>query len=288
MSLKTKQISTIFAIFADSMYKMRNILIFILVAVAGVSCGEYQRIYKKGTAAQKQQKAMELYGKKEYAKSVQLLEQLRDMYKVRDSLENVYYHMAMSYYHLKDYPYASLFFKDYTDNFTQADRVIECAYMSLYCDVLAIGPADLDQADTKKVMEALQMFTNYYPDSEYAQKCNDHIDLLRGKLQKKEFEMAEQYYLMGEFKSAAVAAKNTVKLYPDMQQRETLEWMAVDAQFQYAENSIKSKRLERFQMVLENIQDYLYTHPEESSHHSAVKKIEALTKKRIKEIEAIL
>ena len=270
------------------MYKMRNILIFILVAVAGVSCGEYQRIYKKGTAAQKQHKAMELYGKKEYAKSVQLLEQLRDMYKVRDSLENVYYHMAMSYYHLKDYPYASLFFKDYTDNFTQADRVIECAYMSLYCDVLAIGPADLDQADTKKVMEALQMFTNYYPDSEYAQKCNDHIDLLRGKLQKKEFEMAEQYYLMGEFKSAAVAAKNTVKLYPDMQQRETLEWMAVDAQFQYAENSIKSKRLERFQMVLENIQDYLYTHPEESEHYSAVKKIEALTQKRIKEIEAIL
>jgi len=270
------------------MYRVQNLLMYLLIAAVGVSCGEYQRIYKKGTAAQKQSKAMELYGNKEYGKSVQLLEQLRDIYKVRDSLENIYYHMAMSYYHLKDYPYASLFFKDYTENFTQAERVIECAYMALYCDVLAIGPADLDQADTKKVIEALQMFTNYYPDSEYAQKCNDHMDELREKLQRKEFEMVEQYYRMGEFKSAAVAAKNTIKLYPDMNQREALEWIAVDAQFQYAENSIKSKRLERFQMVLENIQDYLYTHNKESSHYNDVKKIEALTQKLINEIEEIL
>lgn len=270
------------------MLRVRIIIIMIGIALTSVSCGEYQRIYKKGTAAQKQTKAMELFTKKDYAKSVQLFEQLRDIYKVRDSLENIYYHMAMSYYHLKDYPYASLFFKDYTENFTQADRVIECAYMGLYCDVLAIGPADLDQADTKKVIEALQMFTNYYPDSEYSEKCNEHIDLLRAKLQQKEYDMVEQYYRMGEFKSAAVAAKNTVKLYPDMELRESLEWMAVDAQFQYAENSVKSKRLERFQMVLENIQDYLYTHPSGSTHFGDVKKIESQTQKRIKEIEAIL
>ena len=266
----------------------QNVVILILIVIIGGSCGEYQRIYKKGTVLEKQSKAMELYNKKEYSKSVQLLEQLRDLYKVRDSLENVYYHMAMSYYHLKDYPYASLFFKDYTENFNQSDRSIECAYMSLYCDFLAIGPADLDQADTKKVIEAMQMFTNYYPDSEYAQKCNDHIDGLRFKLQQKEFDMVEQYYRMGEFKSAVVAAKNAVKLYPDTDQRESLEWIAVDAQFQYAENSVRSKRLERFQLVMENIQDYLYTHPTSSKHFLAVKKIESTTQKRINEIKAIL
>ncbi len=81
----------------------QNVVILILIVIIGGSCGEYQRIYKKGTVLEKQSKAMELYNKKEYSKSVQLLEQLRDLYKVRDSLENVYYHMAMSYYHLKDY-----------------------------------------------------------------------------------------------------------------------------------------------------------------------------------------
>ncbi len=134
----------------------------------------------------------------------------------------------------------------------------------------------------------MQMFTNYYPDSEYAQKCNDHIDGLRFKLQQKEFDMVEQYYRMGEFKSAVVAAKNAVKLYPDTDQRESLEWIAVDAQFQYAENSVRSKRLERFQLVMENIQDYLYTHPTSSKHFLAVKKIESTTQKRINEIKAIL
>jgi outer membrane protein assembly factor BamD len=100
--------------------------------------------------------------------------------------------------------------------------------------------------------------------------------------------MVEQYYRMGEFKSAVVAAKNAVKLYPDTDQRETLEWIAVDAQYQYAENSVRSKRLERFQLVLENIQDYLYTHPKDSKHFLAVKKIESTTQKRINEIKAIL
>ncbi len=267
---------------------VRNTIVFIWIALAAGSCGEYQRIYKKGTAAEKQAKALELFEKKEYAKSAQLLEQLRDMYKVRDSLENVYYHMAMAYFHLKDYPYASLFFKDYTENFTQSDRVIECAYMGLYCDVLAVGPADLDQGDTKKVIEALQMFTNYYPDSEYTQKCNEHIDALRITLQQKEFDLVEQYYRMGDFKSAAVAARNTVKLYPDMPQRETLEWIAVDAQYQYAENSVKSKRLERFKLVLENVQDYLYSFNANNAYFANVKKIETLTQKRINEIEATL
>lgn len=270
------------------MQSRRYLFILSVIAILSSSCGEYQRIYKKGTAAQKHTKAMQMYAKKDYSRSVQLLEQVRDMYRMRDSLEDVYYHMAMCYYHLKDYPYASLFFKDYTENFTQSARSIECAYMGLYCDVLAIGPSDLDQHDTKKVIDALQLFTNYYPDSEYALKCNDHIDELRLKLQQKEFDLVIQYYRMGEYKSAVVAAKNTVKLYPDMDQREELEWIAVESQYLYAENSVRQKKLERYQAVLENVQDYLYTHPKGSKHFTSVKRIQEQTKSKIIEIEAIL
>lgn len=267
--------------------QLRSILL-LLLSVWMVSCGEYQRIYKKGSISQKREKAMELYVKKDYARSVQLLEQVKETWKVRDSLEDIYYHMAMCYFHLKDYPYASLFFKDYTDNFSHPQRVIECAYMSLYCDFLAVGPSDLDQHDTKKVIDALQLFTNYYPDSEYASRCNDHIDALRGKLQLKEYNMVMQYYKMSDYKSAVVAAKNAVKLYPDMDQREELEWVAVHAQYLYAENSIKSKKLDRLNLVMEHVQDYFYIHPKESKHYQEVTKIKESTLKKINELESIL
>jgi outer membrane protein assembly factor BamD len=252
------------------------------------SCGEYQRIYKKGRISQKRDKAMQLFAKKDFARSVQLLEQVKETWKVRDSLEDIYYHMAMCYFELKDYPYASLFFKDYTDNFTHPKRTIECSYMALYCDFLAIGPSDLDQHDTKKVIEALQLFTNFYSDSEYAERCTEHIDALRKKLQKKEYDLVLQYYKMSDFKSAVTAAKNAVKLYPDMEQREEIEWISVNAQYLYAENSIKSKKLDRLKLVIENIQDYLYIHPRESKHYQEVQKIKSLTEKKITEIESIL
>ena len=180
--------------------------IFVLLA----SCGEYQKVYKSKDTSLKYQKAMSLYQDKQYAKSAQLLEQLRDMYRRTDSLEVVYYRLAMCYYNLKDYPFASLFFKDFTDNFTASPRAVECAYMALYCDFLGIGSHDLDQSETRNVLEAMQNFTNFHPDSEYTEKCNQHIDELRNKLQKKEYDMVMQYYNMTEYKSAVTASKNTV------------------------------------------------------------------------------
>jgi outer membrane protein assembly factor BamD len=186
----------------------------------------------------------------------------------------------MCYYELKDYSYASLFFKDYTENFTQSDRVIECAYMALYCDFLDIGPNDLDQSRTKDVIGALQLFTNYYPDSKYTDKCNIHIDALREKLQEKE-------YAMGEYRAAVTSARNAVKMYPDIDAREELDWITVDAQYQFAKNSIRSKKLERLEEVLQNIEDYVYNHNKESDHFEQVMEIKNKATKTIKEIKRI-
>lgn len=260
---------------------------FVLIFIGLSACGEFQKVYKSKNRELKYNKSMQLYQEKDFAKSVQLLEQLRDMYRNRDSLENIYYHMSMCYYELEDYSYASLFFKDYTENFTQSDRAIECAYMALYCDFLDIGPEDLDQSRTKDVIEALQLFTNYYPDSEFADKCNNHIDALRDKLQSKEYSMVIQYYRMGEFRAAVTSARNAVKMYPDIDQREELDWITVDAQYQFAKNSIRSKRLERLEEVLQNIEDYFYNHNKGSNHYQRVVELKNRTIKIINEIKRI-
>ena len=258
--------------------------IFVLLA----SCGEYQKVYKSKDTSLKYQKAMSLYQDKQYAKSAQLLEQLRDMYRRTDSLEVVYYRLAMCYYNLKDYPFASLFFKDFTDNFTASPRAVECAYMALYCDFLGIGSHDLDQSETRNVLEAMQNFTNFHPDSEYTEKCNQHIDELRNKLQKKEYDMVMQYYNMTEYKSAVTASKNTVKLYPDIPEREELEYIAVKAQYLYAKNSIESKRKERYQLVVENFEDYKYNNPPSSKHYEECTNFAETSKKEIKKMEELL
>lgn len=261
---------------------------FLIIFVVLFSCSDYNKVFKSKDAPLKYKRAMELYSKKDYIRAVGLFDQLRDIYKNSDSLETVYYHTAMCYYHLKDYQYASMFFKDFTENFTKSFRLTECAYMSLYCDYLNIGSFELDQSDTKEVMSAMQTFTNYYPDSEYTQKINGLLDDLRGKLQQKEYAHVIQYYKMGEYKAAVTSAKNTVKMFPDIKEREELEFLTVKCQFIYAMNSIEKKRKERLEEVITNFEDYKYNNDKNSTHFKEAKEFKDKAEKEIKSLKELL
>jgi outer membrane protein assembly factor BamD len=160
--------------------------------------------------------------------------------------------------------------------------------MSLYCDYLNIGSFELDQSETKEVMAAMQTFTNYYPDSEYTQKINDHLDELRGKLQNKEYAHVIQYFKMGEFKAAVTSAKNTVKLFPDIKEREDLEFITVKSQYIYAMNSIEKKRKERLEEVLTNFEDYKYNNDKNSAHYNEALDYKIKAEKEIKVLKELL
>lgn len=192
--------------------------ILIALAVLTLSaCGEYGKIYKGKDNQAKYNLASSLDSKKDYSRAVPLYEQLRDAYRNNlDSLEDVYIRTAYAYFNMKDYEYASMFFKDFTDNFSRSPRMIECAYMALYCDVLFVGEPDLDQSNTSDVIEALQTFINYYPDSEYVAKCNEHMDVLRAKRHNKAYDQVMQYFNMQEYKAASAAAVIANKTYPDI------------------------------------------------------------------------
>ena len=269
---------------------MQKIAKYIILALIPVlfACSDYNKVLKSKNPQVKYKKAMELYGKKDYLRAVGLYDQLRDLYKNSDSMETIYYYSAMSYYQLKDYQYASMFFKDFTDNFDKSHRFIECSYMSLYCDFLAIGSYELDQSETKHVMEAFQTFTNYYPNSEYTQRCNEHLDVLRAKLQMKEYDHVMQYFKMGEYKAAVTSAKIAVKLYPDIKQREELEYLTVKAQYIYALNSIERKRKERFEEVLVNFEDYKYNNDKNSAHYNEALDYKIKAEKEIKLLKELL
>jgi outer membrane protein assembly factor BamD len=76
-------------------------------------------------------------------------------------------------------------------------------------------------------------------------------------------------------------------MYPDIDAREELDWITVDAQYQFAKNSIRSKKLERLEEVLQNIEDYVYNHNKESDHFEQVMEIKNKATKTIKEIKRI-
>ena len=240
-------------------------LIFLFVFSTG--CSEYSKIYKGTDTNLKFTKATELFQHKEYTKSIQLFEQLQETYKGNsDSLAIVDINIAYAYFNMKDFVTASMYFKDFTDKFAYNSRMIECAYMALYCDVLSVGDADLDQVTTPDIIEALQTFINHYPESNYVAKCNDHIDALRAIIQSKFYFQVKQYYLMKEYKAASAAAQIAVLRYPDIPQKEELDYIAYYAYYLFAMNSVESKRIERLLQTNTLIQEYLHSNPSNAPH----------------------
>lgn len=265
-------------------------LVLILPALLLLSaCSDYGKIYKSKNANVKYNKAVQLYMKKDFARALPLFEQLRDMYgRATDSLEQVYFYTAYSHYGLGDYEFASMFFKDFTENFTTSKRSVECAYMAVYCDYMDIGSHELDQSQTLKTIGGLQTFINYYPESEYAQRCNNHIDDLRRKLQLKEYGHVKQYFQMGDFRAAVNSAKNTLKLYPDMEKKEELEFITIKAQFNYAANSVEKKRLERYKEVLQYYQDYVYSNGKKGENAREAADINEKATEAIEKLKTLL
>jgi outer membrane protein assembly factor BamD len=268
--------------------RIKTILIA-LVIFASAACGEYGKIYKSKDNQAKYKLANELYNKKDYSRAVPLYEQLRDAYRNNlDSLEDVYLRTAYAYFYMKDFEYASMFFKDFTDNFSRSPKMIECAYMALYCDVLYVGEPDLDQSKTSDVIEALQTFINYYPESEYVAKCNEHIDALRAKRHEKAFAQVMQYFQMQEYKAASAAAVIAIKTYPDIPQKEYLEYISYKAQFLYAMNSVESKRIERLEKAQALLEDYFYVNQQTGEHAKDAKETKEKIQKEITKLKSII
>lgn len=266
---------------------MPRVVISAILIVLFSSCSEFGKLVKSKNQTLKFNKAVEYYNqktKKGYTKALTLLEQLRENYKGQDSMEIVYYYTAMANYGIKDYEFAALYFKDFTENFPNSPKLVECAYMHVNCQFLSIGTYELDQSNTIKTIGSLQSFINNYPNSTYAELCNAHIDVLRRKLMRKQYEIVMQYYDMGDFRAAVVSARNTLKSYPDMEQKEELEFLMAKAQYLFAFNSIDKKRLERMNEALENWKEYQAINGNTGAHH---READALKKKIDQELHKL-
>lgn len=270
-------------------FKTHTIGLLALLFVLG-GCGDYGKIFKGKNASIKFAKAEELYNKKDFSRALALYEQLKDDYfqNKRDSLEITYVKVAYCYYYLKAYEDASSLFKDFTYKFTRSPRVVDCSYMALYCDYLSVADFDLDQQNTVDIINEIQEFMNAYPDSDYLQKCNDHIDNLRGRIHKKAFEQVNQYFQISEFKAASAAAVLALKSYPDIPQKEQLEYIAYKAQFLYGINSIETKRIERLEKAITLIDDYLDANRSGGLHSSDAKETREKIIKEITKLKEII
>lgn len=232
------------------MFKNKRLLavsISLLLSVSIISCkSKFEKLRLSNDTAKKYQEALKLYNAKSYSKALILFDDLIQKYRGRSEAEDLSYYYAYTNYKLKDYTTSRYHFKNFADNYPNSPKAEECRYMAAYCFYLESPIYSLDQENTLKAIESLQLFINLYPKSERVAEASKLIDNLRDKLETKSYANAKLFLDIGDYKSAVIAFKNSMRDYPDTKYAEEMEFLSIQAQYLYAKNSFENKQEERY------------------------------------------
>lgn len=272
------------------MQKIKNLLLVILLAFSLFSCGEYQKVLNKGKNAERYKLAEELYKKGEYKKAIPLFEKLVGPYAGKPQMERIQYMIADSYFHTKDYALSSYYFSKFVGNYPKSTKVEEAAYLSAYSQYLTAPKYSLDQTDTYKALEALQSYINSYPDSPRLADANKYFDDLTRRLEKKDYEVAYQYYHTEHYKAAITAfdifmEENLGSIY-----KEDAMYYKFMAAHDLAVNSVLSKKVKRLKDAVDFYNQFKQEFPESKklkSMEPKLKRIQKELEKAEKEIQLI-
>jgi outer membrane protein assembly factor BamD len=252
------------------------------ILLAG-ACSNYQRALKGADYEKKYEVALKLYNKKDYQKAYPLFEELVSVTRVTARSEDVYYHYAWCNYYLDDLISASYHFEQFASMFPTSTRAEETAYMSAYCFFLGSPEYSLDQSNSLKAIEQMQLFVNRYPSSKRIQECNDLIDKLRAKLERKSFESGMLFFKTMDYKAAIITLKNTLRDYPLTQYKEEILFTILKSHYLLAENSVDSKKAERYKSTLDAYSNFIdkfaagrYAREAESIHSKARSRYQSL------------
>lgn len=263
-----------------------SILLIIIVAFAGCK-SKYEKLRASSDTAKKYREAVRLYEKKDYSKALGLFEDLVQKYRGTAEAEDLSYYYSYTHYKLKDYTTARYHFKVFADTYASSPKAEECRFMAAYCYYLESPVYSLDQENTIKAIEALQLFINLYPKSERVAEASKLIDNLRDKLETKSYANAKLFLDIGDFKSAVIAFKNSERDFPDTKYAEEMEFLAIKAQSLYAKASLELKQEERYNEVIQMYNEFAQNYPS-SKYLKEAEQIKKNSEKAINEVKKLI
>ncbi len=263
-----------------------SILLIIMVAIAGCK-SKFEKLRASNDTAKKYREAVRLYEKKDYSKALSLFDDLVQKYRGTAEAEDLSYYFAYTHYKLRDYTTARYHFKTFADTYASSPKAEECRFMAAYCFYLESPVYSLDQDNTIKAIEALQLFINLYPKSDRVAEASKLIDNLRDKLETKSYANAKLFLDIGDYKSAVIAFRNSARDFPDTKYAEEMEFLTIRAQALYAKASFEIKQEERYNEAIQLYNEFAQTYPS-SKYLKDAEQIKKTSEKAIIDVRKLI
>ena len=241
---------------------MKKSFFYLFIIIVFAACSQYEKLRKSTDYPLKYRKAFEYYHANDFVRAGNLFDDLFPIYRGTNKADTVAYYRAMSYFKQKDYLNASYYFSQHYKDQRQSPFAEECEYLTGYCYYMQSPRAALDQANTHAAIEAFQMFLIRYPGSKFAGDAEKYLAEMKDKLVDKSYLTAKLYYNLGQYKASITALNNSLDDYPETKYREELMYLLLRSSYLLAENSVPSKKKERFQSAVDEYYSFIGEFPQ--------------------------
>jgi len=234
-------------------------LILLVLFIAG--CSKFRKIEKSEDWRVKYEAGLNYYNKKDYYRAAILFESILPVVRGLPEGEKVEFYLAYCQYNEKTYLLASDQFKVFYETYGRSQYAEEANFMYAYSLFASSPDHNKDQSSSIEAMNAMQVFLNKYPGSQFMNKAIEVITISQEKLERKGFENAKQYLKLQMYKGAIVAFDDFKKNFPDSKYLEEAAYLKVVAEYELAKVSIPSKQLERYSATLDYYKELVDNFP---------------------------
>ncbi len=222
---------------------------------------DFERIRSSTDPAKIYQAANQYFKDGKWYNAQTLYEQIIPFYRGKAEAEDLFYNYAYTHYNMGDFILSSHYFRSFATSFYNSPRKEECEFMSAYSNYKMSPSHKLDQSFSQKAIDGFQNFVNLYPESERAPECNDLIDELRAKMERKAFDQGMLYFDLKQYASSIHSFRTMLSNFPASKKAEEVRYLIIKAGYQYADNSIFTKKSERFDEVISDIKTFQKKYP---------------------------
>jgi len=278
----------------------KYIAIALLSGAFFTSCGEYNKVLKSTDPYYRYEAAKSYFGKGQYTKAATLLEDLIIPMKGTEDAQESLYMLAMAYYNQGDYITASHYFCQYYETYPHSPYTELARFHAGKALFLDTPEARLDQSSTYSAIQELQLFMEYFPNSERKTEAQIMIFSLQDKLVLKDYLSAKLYYDLGTYNGNAswtadgringnnflaciITAENALKDYPYTSMREEISILLLRAKYKLGSESVLEKKEERMREAI----DEYYSFKNEFPESKYMKEVEAIYKDASKYVKEL-
>lgn len=233
-----------------------------MTAAFAVGCSTYSQLLKSEDYEAQYRAALQYLEDGKYQKALTLFEKVNMPFMNSNKSDSIMFYTGLALYKSGDFESSGMVFDQFRSAYQRSPFLEEAEYMYAMGFYYRAPEPERDQAPTREALMAIDTYLQRYPNSPKKDDMEENIKELMQKLYDKEYLNARTYYKIGAYRSAVVALKNALDMYPETTHREELLYLIAKSSYEYASNSMPHLRRDRYLSMMDDYLNYVSEYPE--------------------------